>query len=109
VAQFGEQDQANLIVRYYSDDTSYVVKPAMTDGAFLSVLKKDAVVDVAKEQPARDLAVVILVYYPDEGQDAAVREQWTALLNHAGYQRVMFLRSLGGTKVNGLPVLAQGG
>ena len=108
-ARFNEQENANLIVRYYTDDTSYVLKPATTEGAFLSILKKDAVVGVAKQQPGRDLAVVILIRYTDEHQDATVRHQWTDLLTEAGYQRVVFLRGLGGMKVNGLPVLAKGG
>jgi hypothetical protein len=107
--RFNEQDNANLIVRYYTDDTSYVLKPARTEGPFLSILKKDDVLDVAKHQPGRELAVVILIRYCDESQDAAVRQQWASSLTEAGYQRVVFLRGLGGTKVNGLPILAKGG
>ena len=107
--RFNEQDNANLIVRYYTDDTSYVLKPATTEGPFLSILRKDAVLGVAKQQPGRDLAVVILIRYADERQDATVRNQWTDLLTEAGYQRVVFLRGLGGMKVNGLPILAKGG
>ena len=49
------------MVRYYTDDTSYVLKPAKTNGPFLSVLSRDAVLDVAKQQPVRQLAVVILI------------------------------------------------
>lgn len=109
IVQFDEQDQANLIVRYYTDDTSYVVKPAKRDGPFLSILKKDAVLDFARQQPGRELAVVILINYRDDGQDAAVKHDWSSLLTEAGYQRVVFLRSLGGAKVNGLPVVAKGG
>jgi hypothetical protein len=108
-ARFGEQDQANLIVRYYTDDTSYIVKPATTEGPFLSVLGKDAVLDVARQQPARDLAVVILIQYRDENLGAAVKQQWTQSLASAGYQRVVFLSSVGGTKVKGLPIVAHGG
>jgi hypothetical protein len=109
VTRFNEQEQANLIVRYYTDDTSYVVKPAATEGPFLSILKKDDVVGLAKQQPGRELAVVILIYYPNEDQATLVKSQWMALLTKAGYQRVVFLRSSGGRKINGLPVLAGGG
>jgi hypothetical protein len=108
VARFYEQEKANLIVRYYTDDTSYVLKPAMTEGSFLSVLKQDAVVNVAKQQPDRQLAVVILVHYTSEGQAAKVKAKWTNLLTAAGYQRVVFLHALGGIQVNGLPILAVG-
>jgi hypothetical protein len=109
MARFNEQENASLIVRYYTDDTSYVLKPARTDGPFLSILRKDAVLNVAKQLPGRELAVVILIRYTDESQDAAVRHQWANLLTEAGYQRVVFLRGLGGMRVNGLPILAQGG
>lgn len=109
VTRFNEQEQANLIVRYYSDDTSYVIKPATTEGPFLSILRKEDVVGLAKQQPGRELAVVILIYYPNDDQDSVVKHEWTHLLTGAGYQRVVFLRSGGSRKVNGLTVLASNG
>jgi hypothetical protein len=107
--RFNEAEQADLIIRYYSDDTSYVLKPSMTDGPFLTILKKDAVLALAKQQPGRQLAVVVLIHYTDKSQADAVKHDWTSLLTEAGYQRVVFLRGLNGMKVNGLPVLANGG
>jgi hypothetical protein len=108
-ARFTEQDQANLVVRYYTDDTSYVLKPAQTDGRFLSVLKRDAVLDVAKRQPGRDLAVVILIHYAADTEADTVKTKWRSLLTGAGYQRVVFLSASGGMQINGLPLLASGG
>jgi hypothetical protein len=105
-ARFNEQEQANLVVRYYTDDASYVLKPAMTNGTFLTVLNKHAVLDVAKQQPGRELAVVILVHYVTEGEAQAVRHNWVKLLKEVGYQRVVFLRASGSMQINGLPVLA---
>ena len=107
--RFTEQEQANLVVRYYTDDTSYVLKPAQKDGPFLSVLKKEAVVDLAKRQPGRDLAVVILIHYAAEVEAATVKTKWQNLLAEAGYQRVVFLRAKGDMRINGLPLLASGG
>lgn len=109
VVRFNEQDQANLIFRYYTDDTSYVLKPQQTDGPFLSVLRRDDVLDVAKQLPGRELAVVILVHYACPSEADAVKNKWTGLLTKLGYQRVVFLHGSGGMQVNGLPVLAQGG
>jgi hypothetical protein len=109
VVRFYEQEQADLIIRYYTDDTSYVLKPAKTDGPFLSVLKEDAVLDVAKQQPERQLAVVILIHYISESKAAKVKERWTNTLKDLGYQRVVFLRSAGGIQADGLHVLAGGG
>ena len=105
VVRFTEQDKANLIVRYYTDDTSYVLKPAKTEGPFLSVLKQDAVLDLARQQPGRELAVVMLIHYTCQSEAEKVRHKWTNLLTGLGYQRVVFLASAGSMQVNGLPVL----
>ena len=107
VVRFQEQEKANLIVRYYTDDTSYVLKPTKTDGRFLSILNKNAVLEVAKEQPGRQLAVVILIHYAGESEATMVKDKWKNLLTELGYQRVVFLRAFGGMQVDGLPVLAQ--
>ena len=105
VVRFSEQDKANLIVRYYTDDISYVLKPAKTEGPFLSVLKQDAVLDVARQQPGRDLAVVMLIRYGCQNEEETVRHKWTSLLTGLGYQRVVFLAAASNMQVNGLPVL----
>src|ERR1035437_10632665 len=107
--RFSEEAQADLIIRYYSDDTSYVLKPTTTEGAFLTILKKDAVLALAKRQPGRQLAVVALIHYGTESESAAVQQDWTSLLTEAGYQRIVFLRARNSMKMNGLPVLANGG
>jgi hypothetical protein len=109
MGRFNEQEQANLVVRYYTDDTSYVLKPAKTDGTFLAILNKDAVLDVAKQQPGRELAVVILIHYRAQSEGDSVRQNWVKLLKEVGYQRVVFLRASGSMQINGLPVLAGGG
>ena len=105
MVRFTEQDKANLIVRYYTDDTSYVLKPAKTEGPFLSVLKQDAVLDLARQQPGRELAVVMLIHYTCQSETEEVRHKWTNLLTGLGYQRVVFLAAAGSMQVNGLPVL----
>jgi hypothetical protein len=107
VVRFNEQDKASLIIRHYTDDISYVLKPAQKDGPFLSVLKRDAVLALAKQQADRQLAVVILIHYSAESEAARVKDDWTRRLTALGYERVVFLHSEGGSKVDGLPVLAQ--
>jgi hypothetical protein len=108
-ALFNDQERANLIVRYYTDDTSYLLKPQAKDGLFLAVLNKDAVVEVARQQTGRDLAVVVLAHYGAESQADAVKQKWNGLLTEVGYHRVVFLRGRTGKRINGLPVLASGG
>ena len=105
VVVFTEQDKANFIVRYYADDTSYVLKPAKREGPFLSILREAAVLDVAKQEAGRDLAVVILIDYPCQSEAQAVKHKWTSLLTGLGYQRVVFLAAASSMQVNGLPVL----
>jgi hypothetical protein len=107
--RFSEQERADFIVRYYTDDTSYVLKPQRRDGPFLTVLNKEGVLDVARQQPNRGLAVVVLIHYGLESQAEAVKREWMSRLTGVGYQRVVFLCAAGNMKVNGLPVLASGG
>ena len=107
--RFNEEAQADLIIRYYSDDTSYVLKPEMTEGPFLTILKKDAVLALAKQQLGRQLAVVALIHYSVDSQADAVKSDWTSLLTEAGYQRIVFLHARNSMKMNGLPILAGGG
>lgn len=107
--RFEDQEKANLIVRYYTDDTSYLLKPAAREGQFLTILNKDSVLRVAQQQPARDLAVVILIHYGSPAQTEIVKTKWKGLLAEAGYHRIVFLRGQNGMRVQGLPVLAGGG
>jgi hypothetical protein len=107
--RFSEEAQADLIIRYYSDSTSYVLKPTTMDGPFLTIFKKDAVVALAKQQPSRQLAVVALIHYKAESEADAVKHDWTSLLTEAGYRRIVFLRARNSMRMNGLPILANGG
>ena len=73
-SRFQEQERANLIVRSYSDDTNYVLKPTAKEGPFLAVLSKDAVVEMARQQAQRELAVVVLIHYCTESESDMVKE-----------------------------------
>ena len=109
LGRFKQEEQANLVVRYYTDDNSYVLKPVTKNGEFLKVLNKAAVIELAKQQPERELAVVILIHYTAEDEAEAVKHDWVKLLKEAGYERIVFLRASSGMKINGLPILAAGG
>ena len=109
MARFNDVDQASLVIRYYTDDTSYVLKPAAKDGPFLAVLRRDAVLAVAKQQSSRALAVIVMIDRGSEQEVEVARQKWGGLLTEAGYQRVVFLRAKKGMDINGLPVLAYGG
>ena len=107
VVRFHEQDQANIIVRYYSDETSYVVKPQKTEGGFLSIFRRGDVLDMARKLPDRELAVVILIHYPSQDTADAVRTKWASQLTGLGYQRAVFLGGSNSSQIDGLPILAQ--
>lgn len=107
MARFYEQEKANLIIHYYTDETSYVRKPATTEGQFLSILKRDAVLAVARQQPERQLGVVILIHYTAAGQAEKVIDDWANQLKALGYQRVVFLLALKGMQPDGFPIVAE--
>jgi hypothetical protein len=107
LGRFHQQNHANLVVRYYSDDTSYLLKPTVTNGPFLAVLDKRAVLDVARQQPRRELAAVILVHYKAACEGQAVQQDWAGRLRALGYQRIVFLSAPSNMQINGLPILEE--
>ena len=103
---FTEADRADVIIRYYTDETSYMLKPLRMDGAFRSTFDRTAALKLAADQPHRDLAAVVLIHYIKPGQEAEVRDAWVADLTRLGYKRVVFLLGNNKMQANGLPVIA---
>jgi 5,10-methylenetetrahydrofolate reductase len=104
--RFSEEAAADFIARYYSDETSYALKPAMNDGAFRSICDRAMLLKLAAQQSRRDLAVVVLVHYPSEETKDAAKLAWVKDLKALGYQRIVFLRGGNRMQANGLPILA---
>ena len=100
--KFHEAKNADIVVRYYSEDVSRVFKPLQMEGPFLSTFDKDSVIDLAKQQSGRDLAVVILLQFNASDR---VKQNWLSPLRQIGYKRIVFLRAEIGMKVDGLSVL----
>ena len=88
-------------VRYYSEEVSRVLKPLQTESLPDTFSKRD-VVDLAKQQSGRELAVVILLQF---NASDAVKREWLTMLQGVGYKRIVFLRAQSGMKINGLPIL----
>ena len=99
--KFTEEQTANIVIRYYSDSISRVIKPLQAEGTFLTSFDKEGVVELAKKQSGRDLAVVILIQYNNLD---SIKQAWVERLNGIGYQRVVFLQGQG-MKINGLSIL----
>jgi hypothetical protein len=112
--RFAEADRADFVARYYSDQASYVVKPPLKDGnmmgtrgevEFFHPCNRADVLKVAADQRGRELAVVVLIYYPGAGDEEIYKLAWLNDLKGLGYQRVVFLRGANNMEVNGLCVL----
>src|ERR1039457_340362 len=74
--RFTEEETADFIARYYSDETSYALKPAMMDGAFRAPCDRALLLKLAGQQPRRDLAVIVMVYYPNAGEEDTAKLAW---------------------------------
>lgn len=99
---FTEEEKADIVIRHYSDAVNRVLKPRQMEGAFLSTFDINGVLDLAKHQPGRELAVVILILF---NTSDSVKIRWVGLLKNMGYRRVVFLRGAEGMQINGLSVL----
>ena len=75
-SRFTEEEQADFIAWYFSDQTSYLLKPLMMDGAFLSICDRLLVLKLAGQQPGREMAVIVLPYYPNSGSEEAGKLAW---------------------------------
>ena len=104
-ARFTEEESADFVARYYSDGTSYVLRPALKEGSYQTICDRAHVLALAGQQPRRDLAVVVLIHYPGPSTEGPVKLAWVNDLKGLGYQRVVFLRGGNRMQVNGLPVL----
>ena len=104
-ARFREGDAADFVARYFSDETSYVMRPEMKDGTFPSICDRTRLLKVAREQPRHELAVIVLVHYQTAEAEEPVKLAWVNELTSQGYRRVVFLRGNGRMEVDGLPIL----
>jgi len=100
--KFHESKDADLIVRYYSESLSRVLKPLQMEGPFLTGFNRGAVLDLAKQQAGRDLAVVVLLQFNASDR---VKQSWLTPHKEFGYKRVVFLRAENGRKLDGLTIL----
>ncbi len=104
--RFREEKNAGIVIRYYREDTSYVLKPLLMDGQFRTICDRDFVLRLATKQLQRDLAVVMLVHYDDQAVEDAVKLGWVKDLQKLHYRRIVFLRADTEMHANGLPIIA---
>jgi hypothetical protein len=63
------------------------------------------VLKVARQQPGRELATVVLIHYPNSGDEETTKVGWVNDLKGLGYRRVVFLRGRNSMDVKGLTIL----
>jgi 5,10-methylenetetrahydrofolate reductase len=103
--RFAEEEAADFIARYYSDDTSYVLKPALMEGPYRSICDRARLLTLAGQQPRRELAVIVMIHYPGANTEDAAKLAWVRDLKTLGYERIVFLRGGSRMQINGLSVL----
>jgi hypothetical protein len=105
--RFKEEKHANVVIRYYSDETSYMIKPLKMEGPFRTICDRQYVLQLAAEQPKHDLGVVMLVHYDDLAREEAVKAGWVEDLRKLHYQRIVFVRADYEMHANGLPIISE--
>ena len=104
--RFRDGDTADLVLRFYSWDSIYVMRPDSREDGFLPLFSR-ASISQQLDRPdiKRDLVVVVLGYLYSRDQQADILRDWKSLLDERGFRRVVFLRGTGHKTIDGLPVL----
>jgi hypothetical protein len=101
--RFNDENNADIVIRHYSDRVNRVLKPLQMEDSFISTFDKGGVLDLATQQSGRQLAVVILL---KSNTSDSLKQDWMQTLKAVGFKRVVFLRAdTPSLKINGLPVL----
>jgi hypothetical protein len=104
--KFQEAHAANLVLRYSSDQTIFMLKPDGHDGPFYRIFTREEVCALdAQRIGRRDLAVVLLGFSRAPILERRIRDSWVASLGSLNYRRVIFLRSADHDQINGLRVI----
>jgi len=110
VARFHESESVNLELRFYRWDSIYMMKPDTRQNGFLPLMNTSQVAqEIRQRKVGHNLAVVIVGYTYDEGQARTIAGQWQQFLLAQGFRRVVALRAGEGTRIDGLPIIADSG
>lgn len=104
--RFTEAEQADTVIKHYSWDYIFVLRPAVMDGPFRRILKAENIGPAIRATVTRrDLAVVLVGWQLSERDSATLGEHWRNLLEGEGFRRVVCIKPLSETKLNGSPVV----
>lgn len=105
--RFAEGATADMVLRYFTEDSIYITKPDIRQSGFRPLLARDDIGrEVKRLNVPRNTAVVVLsLFYRDRPQVVQLIQQWTAYLSEQGFRRVVILHAGPGEGIDGLPVL----
>jgi hypothetical protein len=103
---FHEADSVNVVLRFYTWNTFYIVQPNFREGGFLRPLKsRDLGGAFSSLKLRRDMAVVLIgTSYRGVNLTRSV-DDWKVVLAQHGFRRVVFLRDNDENKLDGLPII----
>jgi hypothetical protein len=104
-SRFESEASADVIIRYYTDATSSMLKPTQMEGEFQSLLSRGEVLERMRKVPGRDLAAIILVNYHSRPGEEFVMREWQKQLSELGFRQTVFLRGKENAKVNGMTIV----
>lgn len=104
--RFREEANSDIVLRFNSWDTIHMTKPDSRQDGFLPIFnREDLARDLAKRPVGRNLAVVVVgMNYAVDEESALVRD-WKIFFREQGFRRMVILRAMGGSEINGLPIL----
>lgn len=104
--KFNEESFADLVLRYSSDQTIFMLKPDGHEGAFYRIFDREEICALdAQRAGRRELAVVLMGYNRAVAVEKQIKDEWVTTLSGLNYRRVVFLRCSDQDKVNGLRVI----
>ena len=104
--KFDEAASADLILRYCSDQTIFMLKPDGHEGVFYRIFDRDEICALdASRAGGRNLAVVVIGFNRTPAVESQIMDKWTATLADLNYRRVVFLRFRENEAVDGMRVV----
>jgi hypothetical protein len=104
--KFKDTASANLVIRYASDQTIFMLKPDGHDGLFFRIFNRDELCAMDTSRTgSRELAVVVIGYNYLPETEQVIRDGWVESLAKLNYRRIVFLRFSEGKEVDDLRVI----
>jgi hypothetical protein len=95
-ARFHDSSSANVILRYYTAERVYLIKPEYREDGYLIDLTPTTLAPAFDRlQVQRNLAVVVLGWSYTDAQLESMAADWKIVLQNLGFKRVVSVRATG--------------